>query len=185
MPSLEIGDGCPICRDRLGVKHVLCASAECAHCAPQLRGEELKTEDLLEFEKEAKVEKFTGYQDVGPQESKTFVSYVDGKMTNEMALQHQLRMFDDAVHIMKRKRHDYSGRNDPFRNLRDAEFVNVDPLKGVMVRIMDKFARVRSFIEQGELLVNDEAIRDTLVDALNYTSILAAMIEEKMSNERS
>ena len=105
-------------------------------------------------------------------------------MTNEMALQYQLKMFEDAVHIMKRKRHDYSGFDDPFRNLRDAEFVNVDPLKGVMVRIMDKFARVRAFIEQGELLVNDEAIRDTLVDALNYTCILAAMIEEVMNNER-
>lgn len=135
----------------------------------------MKTEDLKEFEAEAKAEKLG---------QATFVAYIDGKMTSEMALQHQLKMFEDAVRIMKRKRHDYSGPTDPFRNLRDAEFVNVDPLKGVMVRIMDKFARVRAFIEQGELLVNDEAIRDTLVDAINYTCILAAMIEEVMNNER-
>lgn len=101
------------------------------------------------------------------------------RMTNEEALEHQEGMFASALEIMKRKRHDYSGLEDPFRNLRDAAFMGVDPLKGVMVRIMDKFARVRSFIEQGELQVNDEAIKDTLVDVLNYTCILAAMIEER------
>ena len=107
------------------------------------------------------------------------IAYYDGKMTNAEALRHQERMFKAALEIMTKKRHDYSGLEDPFRNLRDAEFMGVDPLKGVMVRIMDKFARVRSFIEQGELKVKDEAIRDTLVDVLNYTCILAAMIEEQ------
>ena len=100
-------------------------------------------------------------------------------MTQAEALNHQQQMFDDALLIMQKKRHDYSGTIDPFKNLRDAAFVGVNPLQGVMVRIMDKFARIRSFIEEGTLKVNDESTRDTLVDVLNYTCILAAMIEEQ------
>ena len=138
----------------------------------------MKSEELIERDKAQ------GYAEQDPVMSATYASYIDGKMTNEEALQHQSYMFADAFKIMKKKRHDYSGLEDPFRNLRDAAFMGVDPLKGVMVRIMDKFARVRSFIEQGELQVNDEAIRDTLIDVLNYTCILAAMIEEKSNEAR-
>ncbi len=100
-------------------------------------------------------------------------------MTQAEALTHQEQMFADALVIMKKKRFDYSGTVDPFKNLRDASFVGVNPLQGVMVRIMDKFARIRSYIEEGTLKVNDESVRDTLVDVLNYTCILAAMIEEE------
>ena len=132
---------------------------------------DMKTEDILRYEK------------ANAENNTATVAYVDGKMTNEEALRHQKLMFEDALGIMTTKRHDYSGLEDPFRNLRDAEFMGVDPLKGVMVRIMDKFARVRSFIEQGELKVKDEAIKDTLVDVLNYTCILAAMIEEQSNVE--
>ena len=100
-------------------------------------------------------------------------------MSQAEALNHQQQMFDEALIIMQKKRFDYSGTVDPFKNLRDAAFVGVNPLQGVMVRIMDKFARIRSFIEEGTLKVNDESVRDTMLDALNYTCILTAMIEEE------
>lgn len=68
----------------------------------------------------------------------------------------------DAKSIMEKKNHDYASLEDPYRNFRlFGKF-------GILVRLGDKFARLRSFEEQGELKVEDESIRDTLLDIINY-----------------
>jgi len=75
-------------------------------------------------------------------------------------LHHELT--NDAKMLMELKNHDYASREDPYRNFR------LFGRFGILVRLGDKFARLRSFEEQGELLVTDESIRDTLLDIINY-----------------
>ena len=60
------------------------------------------------------------------------------------------------------KGHDYSGTADTLNNLREFGAF------GVLVRIGDKFKRLKHFYEQGELAVKDESIEDTMKDFINY-----------------
>lgn len=75
--------------------------------------------------------------------------------------------------IMKRKNHDYASVQDPFRNFR------MFGSFGVLVRMSDKIARLRSFEENGEFKVADESVRDTIIDLINYGIIYYAIIHEK------
>ena len=60
------------------------------------------------------------------------------------------------------KGHDYSGTQDTLDNLRDFGFL------GVVVRIGDKYKRLKHFCKQGTLSVKDESIEDTCKDLINY-----------------
>jgi hypothetical protein len=67
-----------------------------------------------------------------------------------------------AREIMAAKNHDYASDADPFRNFRTFGRY------GILVRLSDKLARLRSFEEQGSLQVADEKIADTVLDIINY-----------------
>ena len=56
---------------------------------------------------------------------------------------------------------------------------------GVLVRLGDKVKRYTSVSKNGVSLVNDEALRDTLVDLCNYSAMaLMLMDENKEENEK-
>lgn len=48
---------------------------------------------------------------------------------------------------------------------------------GVLMRIEDKLGRLRTITKNGVVLVNDESIRDTLIDLHNY-SAMALMLDD-------
>lgn len=102
------------------------------------------------------------------------------RMTAEEALRYQKELFDDCIEIVQRKRVDYSGGDDPFRNFRSSEVLTGVPTwQGVLVRLGDKFSRLRSILERGgAIMVKDETLRDTICDTVNYICILGCLIEE-------
>ena len=51
--------------------------------------------------------------------------------------------------------------------------------EGIIIRMMDKLSRVKSFLDTGILNVTDESIDDTMVDIVNYTALLRGMIDER------
>ena len=104
-------------------------------------------------------------------------------MTNEDAVRLQKYIMDHALKIMVAKRHDYSGTDDPFRNLRSAEFVGVEPWRGTFVRMMDKISRVRSIMEAGGSMEVQESLIDTFSDMINYICIAAGLVWEKLGLE--
>jgi len=71
------------------------------------------------------------------------------------------------------KGHDYSGTEDTLDNLR--EFGSM----GVLVRIGDKFKRLKHFYRQGVLAVQDEKIEDTMNDLINYAMYLLIMYRQE------
>ena len=73
-----------------------------------------------------------------------------------------MTLCDDALQLMQKKNHDYASEEDPYRNFRHFG------LLGILVRLSDKLARLQSFEENGRLDVEDESIRDTVLDAINY-----------------
>ena len=78
--------------------------------------------------------------------------------------------------MRKAKGHDYSGEADTFDNLR--EFGSL----GVLVRIGDKFKRLKNFYRQGRLDVTDESVKDTMRDLINYSLFLLIMYEQEQAN---
>lgn len=74
--------------------------------------------------------------------------------------------------IYARKNHDYG---DSFAKLRNE-------LPGaILVRIYDKYSRLKTLMEGAEQKVMDESIDDTLMDLANYC--IMELVERKMINE--
>ena len=86
-------------------------------------------------------------------------------------LQRHRELCDKAREIMDRKNQDYGADADPFRNFRSFGAF------GILVRLADKLARARTYLERGNFKVKDEQIEDTLLDAINYVILLATILE--------
>lgn len=79
------------------------------------------------------------------------------------------------------KNADYTADNaDPFSNFSTVEKLDICETEvGFLVRLNDKYARLRSFVKKGVLLVKDESVEDTLIDMANYCILMAAYIKSK------
>lgn len=94
------------------------------------------------------------------------------KQTNERCLE-----------IMRKKNADYSGgTGDPYANFRSSTIYGIHPVIGMLMRIGDKFQRVRSFVEKGELQVKDESVKDSIEDAINYLHLILGFLNEEELN---
>ena len=108
----------------------------------------------------------------------------DGRnITNEEAIRLQEFLRDHSYGLMMAKRKDYSGDDDPFRNLRSSEVHGVEPWRGTMVRLQDKLARIRSVMEADGVMEVDESLIDTFADIHNYTDIIAGLVWEVLGLE--
>lgn len=73
----------------------------------------------------------------------------------------------EILELSKRKNHDYGCDSlTTFGNF------------GILIRLSDKFDRLKSFYQNQELRVTDEKLEDTLKDIVNY-SIYMIMQERK------
>ena len=73
----------------------------------------------------------------------------------------------EAIELFQRKNKDYG----------DA-FANFGPV-GVIVRIGDKINRLSSVTKNQVSLVENESIRDTLIDLHNYAAMAIMLMDEK------
>ena len=78
-----------------------------------------------------------------------------------------------SLELMQKKNHDYASEDDPYRNFRTFGEL------GILVRLSDKLARLRSWTENQKLAVADESVRDTVLDAINYLVLFEAYRGEK------
>ena len=98
---------------------------------------------------------------------------------NELFNKHQ-EMCHQALELMKKKNHDYSAGEDPFKNFRMCELLGICSTEaGVLVRLSDKLSRIASILSSGKSMVKDESLNDTLIDIINYAIILSGLLEEK------
>lgn len=103
-------------------------------------------------------------------------------MTKENYFVFAENFFNECVEISRKKNADYTGvNNDPFSNFKSVESLGISTEAGFLTRMMDKMARIGSFVSKGELQVKDESVKDTLRDLANYSCLLAGYIESKKS----
>jgi hypothetical protein len=84
-----------------------------------------------------------------------------------------------AARIHRAKNVDYGGGN-PLGNFMEAEGIGIKPWQGILIRMTDKWARIKNLTKRlieggGGPEVKDESIEDTLLDLANY-SILAIVV---------
>ena len=89
--------------------------------------------------------------------------------------------------IMMAKNADYTGGNegdDPFANFRATEMLGVPAEIGVLTRCLDKFQRIKAFVNNGTLAVKSESVDDAIEDVINYMVLLKGIIVERREAER-
>lgn len=102
-----------------------------------------------------------------------------------------LKLHDDltseAWNLMKKKNHDYSGGEDkefPFLNFSRVESMGITTTeKGFLVRLTDKMSRLSTFCKGGSFEVDDESLKDTILDIVNYSILLYAYAESKKKEQ--
>jgi len=85
-------------------------------------------------------------------------------MTNRVEQMKQIQ--SDALELFTKKNADYG---DAF-----AKFGVI----GVLMRIEDKIQRALSITKNGIILVNDEGIKDTLLDLHNYAAMALMLLDK-------
>ena len=87
--------------------------------------------------------------------------------------------------IMEAKCQDYASVEDPFRNFRQIETLDLGSVEvGIIIRMGDKLSRLAGFAKDGSLAVKDESVEDTCLDLINYTIILMAAIRSREAQRR-
>lgn len=123
---------------------------------------------------------------VDVQELRPFICNERGGKVNSMQHDSDVRspLFVEILGEMRdvhdRKNADYSGSDqpDPFRNFRECEDFGVSAFEGVMVRLSDKWMRIKNLARTKVNAVKDESIEDTLLDMANYSVIALAILRE-------
>jgi hypothetical protein len=77
-----------------------------------------------------------------------------------------IKVHEEAFSLFQKKNKDYG----------DA-FAKYGPV-GVLIRMGDKISRLQSVSKSGIVLVNDEKIRDTLIDLHNYAAMGVMLLDE-------
>ena len=101
------------------------------------------------------------------------------------------REFDDALDELKMlhdaKNHDYATAENPYKNLEGVSRIGIEPWRGIVIRLMDKFERVQQYCVNGELKIKSEGLEDTFKDIAVYSTLAMILFrkdqEAKYSTE--
>jgi hypothetical protein len=94
-----------------------------------------------------------------------------------------LKLHDDTCKscrdIMLKKNNDYTGgkkATDIFANFNSSKILDIHPVQGLLLRVIDKVQRIRSFTNDKELSVPNETVEDACDDIVNYAILAKAML---------
>ena len=105
-------------------------------------------------------------------------------MTRELLLDIHTELTQNAQELMDKKNKDYAGASgaQPFANFERVEALGVcSTEKGFLVRVIDKLSRLSSFADAGTFAVEDESLRDTVIDLINYAVLIYAYNSAKQT----
>ena len=91
-------------------------------------------------------------------------------------------LIDEIKALHESKNHDYTNDSDPLSNLRECEAMGVPAFTGVLVRLTDKWSRIKQ-LANGKT-PKHESLRDSLIDNAVY-SLLAVLLLDEMSSAAS
>ncbi len=74
------------------------------------------------------------------------------------------------------KNHDYATDSDPLSNLRRCQAFGVEPWRGVLVRLTDKWSRLEQLASGKK--PKHESLRDSLMDNAVYSLLAIVLLDE-------
>ena len=88
----------------------------------------------------------------------------------------------EILDLTGKKNSDYTGGkscDNPFENFDGSRDFGIDPLLGLSLRMQDKFQRMKSFCNDGNLTLdnNGDSIKDIYRDLIGYSLIALGMLE--------
>jgi hypothetical protein len=89
---------------------------------------------------------------------------------------------DGCLAVMKRKNHDYTSGGSVFSNFKDSAILGVPPVKGILLRCIDKFKRIQTHVDKGKLMVEGEGVLDAIDDVINYMILAKGLLIEESRN---
>lgn len=106
-------------------------------------------------------------------------------ITKEMLNDIHGSLCSEALNLMQLKNKDYGATTDALKNFRESESMGLTIPQGIMIRISDKWGRLKTFMREGSLSVKGESVHDSIVDIINYLVILQASLNEKQKEGES
>ena len=76
---------------------------------------------------------------------------------------------DESFELFKKKNNDYGNAFEEFGTI------------GILIRMNDKIKRAMTISNNKIALINDESMRDTLVDLHNYCALAVSLIDKEKS----
>lgn len=99
-------------------------------------------------------------------------------MTKDQQTQHVEAFMAKMKKVLISKGDDYAGSEDRLRNFKDAAMMaGVSPVEGALYMIGTKVARIRNLV-QSDGVVNNEPLRDSVMDLANYAVLLDEILIE-------
>lgn len=99
--------------------------------------------------------------------------------TREELLALHEELCDRGRRIMQAKNQDYTAGGGVFDNFKNSEVFGVPGELGLLLRVMDKLMRLKSFLVNGILVVKGEGVEDAIIDVINYMVMLDGMIKAR------
>jgi len=85
-------------------------------------------------------------------------------------------LIDEICELHEKKNSDYAKDDNPLSNFKRAASLGVEPWRGVLVRMSDKWSRIEE-LSKGKTPQN-ESLRDSLIDLAVYALIDIVLLEE-------
>jgi hypothetical protein len=83
---------------------------------------------------------------------------------------------------IRAKNADYTNGEGAFANFEVTERLGLSSAEiGLLIRMVDKIQRLKSFLSKGELQVKGESAQDAAKDIMGYALILSAMLSKPKS----
>lgn len=105
-------------------------------------------------------------------------------MNQAELLEYAKKQYTHSINLIRSKSAEYAKPDtDAFANFRFSEMMGLNPKKAVLLRILDKIARVVNIVDKNPQDIKHEGLTDNICDLCNYQIILAAMVEEEIKNK--
>lgn len=87
-------------------------------------------------------------------------------------------LLETIAELHSRKNSDYAKKTDPLSNFKECEDFGIPAFNGTLVRMSDKWSRIKQLTKKGSASVKGEAITDTLMDMSVYALLAIILYEE-------
>lgn len=85
-------------------------------------------------------------------------------------------LLNEIAELHSRKNHDYAKSDEPLSNFNRSRALGVEPWRGVLVRMADKWSRIEQLA--GGKVAKNESLRDSLIDLAVYALIDILLLED-------